>query len=82
MMMASRTGVVKIRVEGAALLILCALTVYRLHAVAMGLRPDAVTPGEMGLGLVVVMAGMAGAAMLVVGRPLFRPYVWPPKGME
>lgn len=81
-MMASRTYAVKIRLEGVALLILCALALYRLHGVAMGLRPDAVTPGEMALGFVAVMAGMAGAAMVVLGRPLFRPYVWPPKGAE
>lgn len=81
-MMASRSKAVSIRFEGLALLMLCALAVYRLHGVAMGLRPNAVTPGEMALGAVAVIAGMAGAAMVVVGGSLFQSHIWPPKETE
>lgn len=65
-------GVMKIRLEGAALLILCAVALQRVYALVHILPHHQPTAIELTLGLVAVLSGMAGAAMFVVGPALFR----------
>jgi len=69
---------VKIRLEGVALLALCAFALHRIYLLIHGIPPHEATLGELGLGVVAVVTGVIGAVMLAVGPPLFRHYVWPP----
>jgi hypothetical protein len=73
-----RTETVKTRLEGAALLALCAFALHRIYLLAHFLPHHEASPLELGLGLIAVLTGVAGATMLMVGAPLFRPYARPP----
>ena len=68
----------KIRLEGAALLALCVLVLYRIHLLVHMPPLHQATPAELTLGLVAEIAGVCGAALFLVGPALFRPYAWPP----
>lgn len=68
----------KIRLEGAALLALCLYVLHRLSILVGAFPHHQASPLELGLGLVAVLTGVAGAAMVAVGSPLFQNYVWPP----
>jgi hypothetical protein len=69
---------VKIRLEGAALLAMCALALHQIYLFIHGVPRHDATPLELGLGLVAVVAGVIGAVMLTIGPPLFQRYAWPP----
>jgi hypothetical protein len=69
---------VKTRLEGMALLALCAFALHRIYILVDTLPHHEATPLELGLGLVAVLTGIAGAMMVIVGPPLFRTYAWPP----
>jgi len=66
------------RLEGAALLTLCALALRQIHLLVHAAPAHAPTPVELALGLAAVLTGVGGAAFLLVGPPLLRPYAWPP----
>jgi hypothetical protein len=68
----------KIRLEGVALLALCALALHRIYLLVHGVPVHQATPVELALGVVAVVTGVIGAVMLAVGPPLFRHYAWPP----
>lgn len=68
----------KIRIEGAALLALCALMLHRIHLLFRIPPVHQASPAELALGLVAMLSGVAGAAFFLVGPALFRPYSWPP----
>jgi hypothetical protein len=70
---------VKIRLEGLALLAVCALALHRFYMLRHGIPFHQFSPNELVLSMVVVLTAFAGAAMTVVGPPLFRPYEWPPR---
>ena len=67
-----------IRLEGAALLALCALVLHRIHMLVHVPPLHQASAAELALGLVAVLSGVAGAACFLVGPALFRPYAWPP----
>lgn len=69
----------KIRLQGAALLAICVFAFLRLSALAHALPGHKGTLPDLALAMVVVVTGVAGAAMTVVGPALFRPYEWPPR---
>lgn len=66
-----------IRLLGAASLAACIVAMQRLALLVHAAPRHDPTPGELGLGLVAVLTGLAGAALLAVGPKLFRPYFWP-----
>ena len=68
----------KIRLEGAALLALCAFVLHRIYLLVHAAPLHQASPAELTLGLVAVLTGVAGAAFVLVGPALFRPYTWPP----
>ena len=68
----------KVRLEGIALLALCALALQRLHMLVHGAPWHQASLPELALGLVAAVTGLCGAACLVVGPALFRAYAWPP----
>jgi hypothetical protein len=68
----------KIRLEGAVLLALCASVLHRIHMLVHAAPTHQASPWELALGLVAVLTGVAGAAFFLVGPALFRPYAWPP----
>ena len=68
----------KTRLEGIALLTLCAFVLHRIYLLIHTVPRHDPSPLELGLGLVAVLLGIAGAAMFLVGPPLFRTYAWPP----
>lgn len=67
-----------IRLFGAGSLAACIAAMQRLALLVHATPRHAPAPAELGLGLIAVLAGIAGAAMLTVGPTLFRPYLWPP----
>ena len=69
----------KIRLEGVALFAICAFAVHRLYLLQHVPPHHDATPTELLLGLIVFVAGVAGAAMTAVGPALFRAPEWPPK---
>jgi hypothetical protein len=68
----------KSRVLGAALLALCARALHRAYLLINLLPAHQASPMELALGLIAVLTGVWGAAFLIVGPALFRPYAWPP----
>jgi hypothetical protein len=73
-----RKGDVKARLQGAALLAICALALHRIYLL-INLPPyHQSSPMELLLGLVAVVTGVWGAAFLAIGPALLRPYAWPP----
>jgi hypothetical protein len=68
----------KIRLEGAALIALCAFVLHRIHLLVHSPPLHQASPAELALGLLAVLSGVAGAACFLVGPALFRPYAWPP----
>jgi hypothetical protein len=68
----------KIRLEGAALLSLCAFVLHRIYLLVHVPPWHQASASELALGLVAVLTGVAGAAFFLVGPALFRPYAWPP----
>lgn len=68
----------KVRLEGIALLAICALALQRLHMLVHDAPWHQASPAELALGLVAAVAGLCGAACLAIGPALFRPYAWPP----
>jgi hypothetical protein len=68
----------KIRLQGVALLALCALVLHRIYMLVHAVPMHQATPTELALGLVAALAGVWGAAFFLVGPALFRPYAWPP----
>ena len=68
----------KVRLEGFALLAICALALQRLHMLVHGAPWHQASAQELALGVVAAIAGLCGAACLAIGPDLFRPYVWPP----
>jgi len=68
---------VKTRLQGIALLISCAFALHRISMLVHFLPRHEASPGELGLGLVAVLTGIAGATMVIVGPPLFCTYAWP-----
>jgi hypothetical protein len=69
---------VKTRLEGVALLALCVFVLHRIYLLVHSIPHHDATPTELALGLIAVLTGVAGAAMLGVGPALFRTHVWPP----
>ena len=69
----------KVRLEGVALLALCAFALHRLYFLIRVLPHHEATPIELAWGLAAVLTGVAGAAMLTVGPQLFRTDTWPPR---
>lgn len=67
-----------IRLLGATALALSVLAMERLAALVHALPRQSPTPVELGLGVIAVLAGIAGAALFAVGPALFRVYAWPP----
>jgi hypothetical protein len=67
-----------IRLLGAGILAACIVAMQRLALLVHVMPRHGPTPAELGLGLIAVLAGIAGAAMVTVGPALFRPYAWPP----
>ena len=67
-----------IRLLGAGSLAACIAAMQRLALLVHAAPRHGPTPAELGLGLIAVLAGIAGAALLTVGPALFRPYAWPP----
>ncbi len=67
-----------IRLLGAGFLAACIVAMQRLALMVHAAPRHGPTPAELGLGLVAVLTGLAGAALLTVGPKLFRPYAWPP----
>jgi hypothetical protein len=68
----------KVRLEGMALLAICALALQRLHMLVHNVPLHQASPTELVLGLVAALTGLCGAACLAIGPALFRPYAWPP----
>ena len=48
----------KIRLEGVALLALCAFALHRIYLLIHGIPLHQATPGELGLGLIAVVTGV------------------------
>lgn len=69
----------KTRLQGVAILAICALAMHRLYLLVHILPRHEATPLELLLALVVVLTGVVGAAMAAVGPSLFRVYQWPPQ---
>ena len=69
----------KVRLQGAGLLTLCVIALTQLYTLVNRGPTHQPTLVELGLGLVAVLTGMSGVAMLAVGAKLFRKYVWPPQ---
>ena len=67
-----------IRLFGIMLLVLCAFVLRRIHLLVQLAPRQPPTAPELALGLVAVLAGVAGAACLIVGPSLLRTYAWPP----
>jgi hypothetical protein len=68
----------KSRLLGAALLGACALALHRAYLLIELPPYHQASPLELTLGLVAVLTGVWGAAFVVVGPALLRPYGWPP----
>jgi len=68
----------KTRLEGAALLALCAFVLYRIYLLVHVPPLHQASALELALGLVAVLSGVSGATFFLVGPALFRPYAWPP----
>ena len=66
----------KIRLEGAALLALCALVLHRIYLLVHVPPWHQASPLELALGLVAVLSGVAGAACFLVS-PSARSFVEP-----
>ncbi len=69
----------KIRLEGVALLALCGFAMQLIYSLVHRGPHHEATPQELGLALVVLLTGIAGALLLMVGPALFRVYRWPPR---
>jgi hypothetical protein len=67
-----------IRLLGATALASSIFAMARLSALVHALPRQSPTPAQLGLGVIAVLAGIAGAALLTVGPALFRVYAWPP----
>jgi hypothetical protein len=74
----ARTKAVRIRLLGSLLLALCAVALHRIFILVHTLPHHEPAALELGLGLLAVLTGVAGAASFVLGPSLFRTYVWPP----
>jgi len=61
------------------LLAICVFAIDRIYVSVHALPAHQPAPFEMILGLIAVVSGMAGVAMLAIGPALFRPYEWPPR---
>jgi hypothetical protein len=74
----ARSKAIRTRLQGLVLLALCALALRLIFRLVQ--TPPAHPPSmpELALGLIAVVNGMFGAACVLVGPALFRPYVWPP----
>jgi hypothetical protein len=68
----------KTRLEGAALLALCAFVLHRIYLLVHAAPLHQASASELVLGLVAVLTGVGGTAFVLVGPALFRPYAWPP----
>ena len=68
----------KVRLEGAVLLALCAFVLHRIYLLVHVPPVHQASSAELALGLVAALTGVWGAAFLLVGPALFRPYAWPP----
>lgn len=68
----------KIRLQGVALLALCAFVLHRLYMLVHVPPWHQASLPELALGLVAALTGVCGAACFLVGPALFRPYAWPP----
>jgi hypothetical protein len=60
------------------LIAVCALALHRIYLLISLPPTHSASPLELGLGLVSVLSGVWGAASLVIGPALLRPYAWPP----
>lgn len=67
-----------IRLLGTGVLAFCIVAMQRLAPLVHTQPRHAPSPAELGLGVLAVLAGLAGAALLTVGPALFRAYPWPP----
>ena len=67
-----------VRLEGAFLLALAALALQRIHLLVHAAPMHPPSALELLLGLAAVVSGAFGAAFVLVGPALFRPYAWPP----
>jgi len=68
----------KIQLQGVALLAICALALHRIYLLVGTPPSHQATPIELVLGLIAVLTGVWGAAFVLIGPALFRPYRWPP----
>ena len=68
----------KARTLGVALLAVCALALHRIYLLINLPPTHQASPLELALGLVAVLTGVWGAAFLLIGPALLRPYAWPP----
>ena len=69
---------VTLRLVGIVLLALCAFVLRRIHLLVQLAPRQPPTGAELALGLVAVLAGVTGAACLIVGPSVLRTYAWPP----
>jgi hypothetical protein len=67
---------------GLVLLVDCAIACFFLHSMVTTPPIHETTIAELLVGLIVMLTGTAGAAMLIVGPALFRRYTWPPRQWE
>jgi hypothetical protein len=68
----------KTRLQGIVLLALCVLALRLVFLLVQARPAHQASLAELALGLAAVLSGMFGAASLLVGPALFRPYAWPP----
>ena len=68
----------KTRLEGIALLALCAFALRLVFLRVQAAPVHQASLAELALGLAAVLSGVFGAAFLLVGPALFRRYLWPP----
>jgi hypothetical protein len=81
-MTAARKDEVKTRFQGAALLALCALALRAIYLLIAARPGHQASPLELALGLAAVLTGVSGAALLLIGPALLRPYAWPPPDQD
>jgi len=68
----------KTRLEGIALLAFCALALRLVFLLVRAPPAHQASLPELALGLIAVVSGVFGAAFVLIGPALFRPYAWPP----
>lgn len=68
----------RIRMLGIVLLLVALAGLQRLVWLNVLVPAETPSPGELLLALLIVLAGMSGAALLCFGAALFGAYRWPP----